>query len=203
MYKAGAAALSAAGIEHPRRASRGHPWRRLLLPAAALVVLSALGCAVALAKVAATLTSGTPNLTSLLTRTPAQTTFIYDREGKVIAELHEATDRIEVASHRIPRLLKEATVATEDKRFYSHHGIDFEAIVRAALADLEAGRIVEGGSTITEQYIKNAYLGDDRTLTLKVHEAILAWQLEDRWSKDRILTAYLNTVYYGQGAYGV
>ncbi len=100
-------------------------------------------------------------------------------------------------------LLKEATVAVEDRRFYEHHGVDFQGIARAALADLRAGRIVQGGSTITEQYVKNAYLDGDATIARKVHEAVLAWELEDRWSKDRILTAYLNTVYYGAGAYGV
>ena len=104
---------------------------------------------------------------------------------------------------RIPRLLKEATVAVEDRRFYQHHGVDFEGIARAALADLRAGRVVQGGSTITEQYVKNAYLDGDTTITRKIREAVLAWELEDRWSKDRILTAYLNTVYYGAGAYGV
>ena len=203
VYMTGDAAPLAAGIEHIHRARRRHPWRRLLLSAAALVMLSGMGCVAALAEVAGTLTRGTPTLTALLTRTPAQSTLIYDREGKLIATLHDATNRIVIASQKIPRLLKEATVAIEDKRFYTHHGVDFEALIRAALADLKAGCIVEGGSTITEQYIKNAYLGDDQTLARKVHEAILAWQLEDRWSKDRILTAYLNTVYYGQGAYGI
>ena len=69
--------------------------------------------------------------------------------------------------------------------------------------NLRAGGVVQGGSTITEQYVKNAYVGDERTYTRKIREAVLAWQLEDRWSKDQILTAYLNTVYYGAGAYGI
>ena len=94
-------------------------------------------------------------------------------------------------------------MAIEDKRFYEHHGIDFVAVARAPLADLLAGHVVQGASTITEQYVKNAYLGNESGLVRKIREAVLAWQLEDRWSKDQILTAYLNTVYYGSGAYGV
>ena len=167
-------------------------------------------CAVAvvgiarLAGPALDLASGTPALSSLLQRVPAQTTLIYDNAGRIIAELHGSTDRIDVAADQIPGYLKQATIAIEDKRFYSDfHGIDLHAIARAAVADLQAGRAVEGASTITEQYVKNAYLNSDDTLARKVHEAILAWELTDRWSKERILTAYLNTVYYGDGAYGV
>ncbi len=76
-------------------------------------------------------------------------------------------------------------------------------MARALLADLLAGHVVQGASTITEQYVKNAYLGSENGLVRKIREAVLAWELEDRWSKDQILTAYLNTVYYGSGAYGV
>ena len=94
-------------------------------------------------------------------------------------------------------------MAVEDERFYEHHGVDFQGVARAMVENLRAGGIVQGGSTITEQYVKNAYVGDERTYTRKLREAVLAWQLEDRWSKDKILTEYLNTVYYGAGAYGV
>ncbi len=94
-------------------------------------------------------------------------------------------------------------MAVEDERFYEHHGIDYQAVVRAMVLNVQAGTVVQGGSTITEQYVKNAYVGDERTYQRKLREAVLAWQLEDRWTKDRILTAYLNTVYYGAGAYGV
>jgi membrane peptidoglycan carboxypeptidase len=94
-------------------------------------------------------------------------------------------------------------VAVEDERFYEHHGVDYQGVARAMILNLRAGTIVQGGSTITEQFVKNAYVGDERTYTRKLREAVLAWQLEDRWSKDQILTEYLNTVYYGAGAYGV
>ena len=99
--------------------------------------------------------------------------------------------------------MKQATVAVEDERFYEHHGVDYLGVARAMIENLRAGSVVQGGSTITEQYVKNAYVGNERTYTRKIREAVLAWQLEDKWSKDQILTAYLNTVYYGAGAYGV
>ena len=132
-----------------------------------------------------------------------QDTVIYDRNGQRIAELYGAVNRVVVKSDQIPAVMKNATVAIEDRRFYQHHGVDFTGIARALVDDLKAGHVVQGASTITEQYVKNAYIGDDPTLTRKLREAVLAWELEDRWSKDQILTAYLNTVYYGAGAYGV
>jgi penicillin-binding protein 1A len=164
-----------------------------------IVLVAALGVAVLY------LAHGTPALASLIKGVPAQTTVIYDSAGKPVAELHGSVNRVIVPGSRLPLSLKQATVAVEDKRFYSDfHGIDVTGVARAALADLQAGRALQGASTITEQYVKNAYLGGyDDSLTLKLHEAILAWELTDRWSKNRILTAYLNTVYYGDGAYGV
>ena len=183
---------------------RGRAWPRWLgvslsLLLAGIALVAALGVAVLYSA------RGTPALASLLRGVPAQTTVIYDSAGKPIADLHGSVNRVIVPSSRLPLSLKQATVAVEDKRFYSDfHGIDVTGVARAALADLLAGRALQGASTITEQYVKNAYLGgNDDSLTLKLHEAILAWELTDRWSRDRILTAYLNTVYYGDGAYGV
>ena len=94
-------------------------------------------------------------------------------------------------------------IAIEDERFYYHHGVDLRAIIRAAYADVAAGTIVEGGSTITQQLVKQLYVGDDETFQRKIDEAMLAWQLEDQLSKEQILTKYLNTIYFGQGAYGI
>ena len=99
--------------------------------------------------------------------------------------------------------MKQAIVAVEDKRFYEHNGVDLRGIVRALWQDIRSQSVVEGGSTITQQYVKNAYSRNDVTIGRKVREAALAWQLTQRWSKDRILTAYLNTVYFGNGAYGI
>ena len=99
--------------------------------------------------------------------------------------------------------MKHAIVAIEDKRFYEHRGVDVRGMARALYADISNRGAVQGGSTITQQFVKNAYLTSQKTVGRKLIEAALAWQLEQRWSKDRILTAYLNTVYFGNGAYGV
>ena len=95
--------------------------------------------------------------------------------------------------------MRDAAVAIEDRRFYAHHGVDVRAIARAAVVNAEEGEVVEGGSTITQQLVKNLYVGTADTLRRKLDEASLAWQLEDRLSKDQILTRYLNTVYLGRG----
>ena len=99
--------------------------------------------------------------------------------------------------------MKQAIVAVEDKRFYEHNGVDLRGIGRALWQDIRNQSVVEGGSTITQQYVKNAYSRNEQTIARKVREAALAWQLTQRWSKDRILTAYLNTIYFGNGAYGI
>src|SRR5205085_3472829 len=99
--------------------------------------------------------------------------------------------------------VRKATVAIEDRRFYQHGGLDPEGILRALVADVRAGRIVQGGSTITQQLVRNLYIGKERTLRRKLVEACLAVKLSDAWSKDRILQAYVNQVYYGNHAYGI
>jgi len=99
--------------------------------------------------------------------------------------------------------MPKATIAIEDRRFYQHGGVDYEGIARAAWKDLSAGKVVEGGSTITQQLVRQLYIGRERTFRRKVKEACLAIKLSRRWSKPRILDEYLNTVYYGNHAYGV
>src|SRR4029079_391049 len=88
-----------------------------------------------------------------------------------------------------------AIIAVEDKRFYEHGGVDVHAIVRALWADVRNKKLVEGGSTITQQFIRNTYLHNEQSIGRKLKEAALAWQLSQRWSKDRILTAYLHTIH--------
>jgi penicillin-binding protein 1A len=111
--------------------------------------------------------------------------------------------RVIDTSQQIAPVMKHAIVDVEDKRFFEHRGVDIHGIVRAIWADLRNDKIVEGGSTITQQFVKNAYVKNERSIGRKLKEAALAWQLEQQWSKDRILTAYLNTIYFGNGAYGV
>jgi penicillin-binding protein 1A len=130
--------------------------------------------------------------------------YIYAADGKtVLAVLHGDESRVVVESDEIAPVMKQAIVAVEDRRFWEHRGVDFRGIVRAVWADIRNQKVVQGGSTITQQFVKNTYTKRERTISRKLKEAALAWQLEQRWSKDRILTAYLNTIYFGNGAYGV
>ncbi|HEY3105880.1 MAG TPA: biosynthetic peptidoglycan transglycosylase, partial [Gaiellaceae bacterium] len=122
---------------------------------------------------------------------------------RVLAVLRGSQSRIIVSSSQISGRMKQAIVAVEDKRFYEHRGVDLRAIGRAVWEDVRNKRVVEGGSTITQQFVKNTSTKNQHSIARKLREAALAWQLEQRWSKDRILTAYLNTIYFGNGAYGV
>jgi penicillin-binding protein 1A len=130
--------------------------------------------------------------------------YIYASDGKTrLAVLRGSESRIILRSEEIAPVVKQAIVAVEDRRFWEHRGVDIRGMARAFWADIQHKKVVQGGSTITQQFIKNQYTEDDRTVSRKLKEAALAWQLEQRWSKDRILTAYLNTIYFGNGAYGI
>src|SRR5919197_1093942 len=131
-------------------------------------------------------------------------TVVYASNGRsVLAILRGRESRVIVDSDEIAPIMRQAIVSVEDKRFFEHNGIDLRGVARALWDDIRHKSIVEGGSTITQQFVKNAYIRNERTLARKVREAALAWQLEQKWSKDHILTAYLNTIYFGNGAYGV
>ncbi len=135
---------------------------------------------------------------------PQVDSVLYASNGySVLAVLRGEESRVLVPSGEIAPIMKQAIVAVEDKRFYEHRGVDVRGIGRALWQDIRSQGLVEGGSTITQQFVKNAYVRNERTIGRKVREAALAWQLEQRWSKERILTAYLNTIYYGNGAYGI
>jgi penicillin-binding protein 1A len=129
--------------------------------------------------------------------------YIYASNGRVLSVLRGSQSRVILRSAAISPLMKQSIVAIEDKRFYEHRGVDLRGIMRAVWADVRGGRAVQGGSTITQQFVKNTYTKNQHSIARKLREAALAWQLEQRWSKDRILTAYLNTIYFGNGAYGV
>ena len=131
-------------------------------------------------------------------------TVVYAKNGRtVLAVLRGAESRVLVGTEDIAPIMRQAIVSVEDQRFFEHNGIDLRGVARALWQDVRHQGIVEGGSTITQQFVKNAYIRNERTLARKVREAALAWQLEQRWTKDRILTAYLNTIYFGHGAYGI
>lgn len=133
----------------------------------------------------------------------AQSTQILDRNGNLLTTFHSSVDRKVVPLDQIAPSLQAAVIDTEDKNYYSEGAISPLGIARALWTDITSGSIVEGGSTITQQYVKNAYTGDQRTLTRKIKEAMLAMKIEKMYSKDEILAKYLNTIYFGHGAYGV
>ncbi|MGH9280169.1 MAG: transglycosylase domain-containing protein [Acidimicrobiales bacterium] len=130
-------------------------------------------------------------------------TRVYDDAGKQIGLLREFDLSIPVTQEDIPDVLKEATVAIEDQRFYSHSGVDDRAVLRAVWADLTGGGYVEGASTITQQYARLVYTGTEKTIRRKLEEAGVARKIEKSMSKDEILYRYLDRVYLGDGAYGV
>ena len=132
--------------------------------------------------------------------------YIYDSTGKkILAVLRGSEARTLIEYDQIADPMRHAIVAIEDRRFWEHDGIDLRGIGRALVADVQQQKVVEGGSTITQQFVKNALDRDQKTIGRKVREAALAWQLErpGGWSKQKILTEYLNTIYFGNGAYGI
>lgn len=135
---------------------------------------------------------------------PNLTTEVFDSNGKTLAKLHAEENRTVILSgNEIPAIMKHAVVAIEDERFYNHYGIDIIGITRAMLKNIKAGRVVQGASTLTQQLVKNAFLTSEKTFKRKAIEAMMAFQLERKYSKEEILTLYLNEIYFGHGAYGL
>jgi len=177
-------------------------WRRLFYLAALLGMVAVTGAGYVVSQV------------PLPTEPPveAQTTFICTAEvlpgqcdeDTAAATLHGEEDRVNVDFAAIPDVLINAVVAAEDRDFFAHGGVDPLGIARAAYTDIRGNSASrQGGSTITQQYVKNVYLTDERTLTRKIREAVMAVKLEQEISKEQILENYLNTIYFGRGAYGV
>ncbi|HNV70013.1 MAG TPA: penicillin-binding protein 1A, partial [Candidatus Ozemobacteraceae bacterium] len=135
---------------------------------------------------------------------PNLTTKLFDCKGRPLAELHAEENRSRILpASEIPANMKHAIVAIEDERFYQHYGVDLVGISRAMVKNVQAGKVVQGASTLTQQLVKNAFLSSEKTLKRKVTEAMLAFQLERKYSKDEILNLYLNEIYFGHGAYGL
>lgn len=132
----------------------------------------------------------------------AQTTFIYDCNGKLITEYNGTENRVMVSLAAMPKYLQQAFIAVEDARFYTHNGVDLKRIVGAFVANLGSGSN-QGGSTITQQLIKNTLLSSEQSYKRKIQEAWLSLQLEQRYTKEEILECYLNTIYLGENYYGV
>ncbi|BDG61810.1 transglycosylase domain-containing protein [Caldinitratiruptor microaerophilus] len=172
-------------------------WGRLGVAALVLLLL-----------VLAVLAAGAVTVAAAVALTPLpppelpRATEFYDVKGRLIGRrFHQ--NRVEVPLTELPPYLVQAVLAAEDERFYQHRGIDVRGLLRAAYRNLRARRVVEGGSTITQQLARNLYLGRERTVARKLREAVYALKLETVYSKDEILELYLNTIYLGQGAYGV
>jgi penicillin-binding protein 1A len=186
---------------------RHRRWRWLRVTVIALLVMVVAGSATAYGFVTA-ITTNLPDLRQFdaARAEPPQDGSIWatglNGQPVRIATLRSAESRVIVRSDQISDAMKNAIVAVEDRRFYRHRGVDLPGIARAIYNRFATGSI-EGASTITQQLVKNTYLTNEQTVERKVREASLAWQLEQRWSKDRILTAYLNTVYFGHNTYGV
>ena len=161
------------------------------------------------------------SLESLRPVSIGQNSFVYAADNSVLGAIPAEKNRQPVALDQMSPLLAQATVAIEDRRFYSHSGIDYEGIVRAAVKNLQSGEIVQGGSTLTQQLVRNLYIGNEVSWERKTKEACLAIKLEEvglpmlwgaqpaisgaelkRWRKERILETYLNQVYFGSHAYG-
>ncbi|MBI4666285.1 MAG: PBP1A family penicillin-binding protein [Nitrospinae bacterium] len=143
-----------------------------------------------------------PDIKAIKQFNPSFATRVYDDKGDIVADFY-TEKRMYTPLGKIPRLLMQATIAVEDAKFYEHHGINFEGIARAMFENLKAGKVVQGGSSITQQVAKVLLLSPERTFDRKIKEALLSIEIERNYSKDEILEIYLNQVYYGHGAYGV
>ncbi len=155
----------------------------------------------AAAVLAAVIFLNVPDLSEEKITNISQTLVICDKNGTPVARLNSGQNRQSISE--IPENVRDALIACEDVRFYEHNGIDIKRIFGAMLADIKSGSYSQGASTITQQLIKNSHLTNEKTLMRKAKEAILALELERRYSKDEILAMYLNFVYFGRGAYGI
>ena len=184
-------------MPRPRRRVRK---RRLAALVAVLFVAAALSFTFGLVRAVA---SEIPALDPAAQHSDVDTVVYAENGRTVLAVLRGEESRVLVDTDDIAPIMRQALVPVEDQRFYEHNGVDVRGIARALWQDVRQQGIVQGRSTITPQFVKNAYIRNERTLARKVREAALAWQLGQDWTKDRILTAYLNTIYFGHGAYGI
>jgi penicillin-binding protein 1A len=185
-----------------KRAGRVRRRRRAgLITATVLAVIAAVIATLAVGAGTA-LTAGC-DLSSLRPVEIGQNSFVYARDGSLLGSIPAERNREPVTLTSMSKWLPRATVAIEDRRYWEHGGVDYVGIARAAWTDVTTGKKLQGGSTITQQLVRNLYTGDEKTFNRKLKEACLAIKLSRKWSKPRILDEYLNTVYYGNHAYGV
>ncbi len=169
---------------------------------ALIVLVLCLAAAGAVVGIARAYVDTAPSLDLTLIDDQAQTSFIYDSEGNLITDYKGTEDRVMVSISQMPMNLRNAFVAVEDARFYTHNGIDVKRIIGAFVKNFVSGT-QQGGSTITQQLIKNTILSSEQSYKRKIQEAYLAMQLETQYTKEQILESYLNTIYLGENYYGV
>jgi penicillin-binding protein 1A len=189
-------------MAQPGQRKRGRRWKRGLQIAAACAVVL-IGAYAVGAAVAGPLFWYSCSLDGLEAHGPAHASVLLARDGTRLGMLGASGARLPVPLEKINPVMRKAIIATEDRRFYENNGIDYIGILRALKSDVSSGQLAQGGSTIEQQLVRNLYLSPRQTLGRKLEEACLAVQLDRRWSKDRILTAYLNDIYFGREAYGI
>ena len=178
--------------------------RRRTAIVATFLAIAALGTAAIVGGGAAVFAYGAScDLSSLHSTKIGENSFVYAANGALLGVIPAERNRQPVAARDMALMVRKATIAIEDRRFHEHGGVDLEGIARAAVADVRAGAFVEGGSTITQQLVRDLYISRERTVQRKLKEACLATKLDGAWGKHRILTTYLNRVYYGNQAYGI
>ena len=185
-----------------RRTSKKRRPRRIGVVLGALLVLAA-GAVAAGAVTAVSLARTHCDLDVLRPVSIGQNSFVYAADGSSLGSIPAERNRQPVTLTEISPWMRRATVAVEDRRFYRHGGVDYEGIARALWRDLSEGEVVEGGSTLTQQLVRNLYISRERTVGRKLREACLAIQLNRKWSKQRILRSWLNAVYFGNRSYGI
>ncbi|MGH3051037.1 MAG: transglycosylase domain-containing protein, partial [Gaiellaceae bacterium] len=183
-------------VRRPRR-------RIIVLSSLAVVVAVAVGAVAAGAVTGRSVLLDSCNLSDLRPIALGENSFIFDRHGSLLGVVPSKTNRQPLKLRNISPWLAKATVAIEDRRFWQHGALDYQGIARALVSDVKAGHIVEGGSTITQELVRNLYIGSSqRTFARKIREACLSEKLAQRMGKQQILAAYLNEVFYGHHAYG-
>ncbi|MFA4844778.1 MAG: PBP1A family penicillin-binding protein [Candidatus Margulisiibacteriota bacterium] len=168
-----------------------------------LFLVLALVVVAAVAGLALQILTQLPDIDQLSSYVPSESTILFSSDSKVLARFHQEENRQVVPLSKISPYFQQAVIATEDPNFYSHHGLDFYGILRATIKNLAYGRIIEGGSTITQQLARNLFLNKRKTYARKLAEALIALQIERRYTKEEILEMYLNQVYLGHNAYGI
>ena len=180
-----------------KKAKEAGPFRRIrLFIALCLVVFAGLGFGYIFAAY-----QSLPTVSNSMR--PAVSSQVFDAHGRLITTLHSDQNRLPIDINKVPQNLQNAFIAAEDNRFYQHIGIDPIGIVRALFTNLTNRGIAQGGSTITQQLAKNAFLSQEQTMKRKIQEAMLALEIEQKYSKKEILEMYMNQIYFGQGAYGI